>query len=179
MNDVQPLDDRWKLFAAEYCLDFTVSRAAERAQVPVVLAYAMIHDPRVVALVKDHKRRASDRVNISIDNTLEKLRMVADADVIGVLESLSHIEGTTLADRLRKLPLEVQYSIKGIKWTKNGPEIVMHDKLKAIELIGKYLGIFSDKLEVSGPGGTPVELITGMMTPKEAADAYARMLSEG
>lgn len=177
MNDIQPLDNRWKLFAAEYCVDFVVKRAAERANVPPASAYFMVNDPRVQALITDAKRKASERVNISVDNTLEKLRMIADADIVGVLEALAHVSGTTLAERLRQLPEEIQYSIKAIKWTKNGPEIVMHDKLKAIELIGRYYGLFKEQVELSGPNGGPLEMITPDMSPKEAADAYAAMLT--
>lgn len=176
MNHIEPLPDRWKLFAEAYCIDFTVTRAAETANVPLVSAYAMMSDPRVQAVIKDAKRKASDRVQISIDNTLEQLRMIANGNVIDVLDALGMAEGETLAERLRKLPPETQYAIKSIKWTKNGPEIVMHDKVKAVELIGKYFGIFSDKLELSGPGGLPV-MITNGMTPKEAADAYAATLT--
>lgn len=176
MNDIVPLGDHWKLFAQEYCVDFNVSAAAARANVSVAMSYAMIKDPRVVAEITDAKRKASGRVDISIDGTLEQLRMIANGSAIDVLDALSQVEGETLAERLRKLPPATQYAIKSIKWTKNGPEIVMHDKVKAVELIGKYFGIFSDKLEVSGPGGLPV-MITNGMTAKEAADAYADTLT--
>ena len=53
----------------------------------------------------------------------------------------------------------------------------MHDKMKAIELIGKYYGLFNDTLKLVGPNGGPVEIITPDMSPKEAADAYAAMLA--
>ncbi len=177
MNEVVPLDDRWNTFAAEYCVDFVVARAAARANVNLPSAYAMINDPRVIALIKEAKRKASERVNISIDNTLEQLRMVANADIVDVLDALSHVEGETLTERLRKLPDEVRYAIKSIKWTKNGPEIVMHDKLVAIKMIGQYFGLFSDKLELTGPNGGPVQMITADMSPKEAADAYMATLT--
>jgi phage terminase small subunit len=53
----------------------------------------------------------------------------------------------------------------------------MHDKLKAIELIGRYYGLFKEQVELSGPNGGPLEMITPDMSPKEAADAYAAMLA--
>lgn len=176
MNDltVEPLHEHWKVFAAEYCVDFVVARAAERANVSVGAAYMMMPDPRIQALIKENKRRASERVNVSIDATLEQLRMIANGDVVTVLGALS--PGESLQEALERLPIETRYAIKSIKFTKNGPEIVMHDKIAAIKMIGQYFGLFSDRIELSGPGGGPVELINGSMSPKEAADAYALTL---
>jgi hypothetical protein len=173
---VEPLDDRWKVFAAEYCVDFVVSRAADRANVSATAAYMMMADQRIQALIKENKRRASERVNVSIDATLEQLRMIANGDVVTVLGALSQSAGESLQAALEQLPAETRYAIKSIKFTKNGPEIVMHDKLAAIKMIGQYYGLFSERIELSGPGGGPVELITGNMSPKEAADAYALTL---
>ena len=41
-------------------------------------------------------------------------------------------------------------AIAGIKEGANGIEIKLNDKEKALELLGKHLGMFRDKLEVSG-----------------------------
>lgn len=42
----------------------------------------------------------------------------------------------------------------GVKVTREGLEIKMHSKEKALELYGKHLGMFIDKHEHSGPNGT-------------------------
>lgn len=41
-------------------------------------------------------------------------------------------------------------AIAGIKKGKNGIELKLNDKEKALELLGRHLGMFKDKLEVSG-----------------------------
>lgn len=38
----------------------------------------------------------------------------------------------------------------GMKITKDGMEMKLHDKSRALELLGRHLGMFTDKLEVSG-----------------------------
>jgi len=38
----------------------------------------------------------------------------------------------------------------GVKITKDGMEMKIHDKTRALELLGRHLGLFTDKLEVSG-----------------------------
>lgn len=49
--------------------------------------------------------------------------------------------------------------IKGTKWDARGNLTVeFHDAQRALELIGKHLGMFRDRLEVSGPDGEPLRL---------------------
>lgn len=53
----------------------------------------------------------------------------------------------TLTDELSE---EQVRAIAEIKQGKYGIEVVQNDKVKALELIGRHLGMFKDKLEVSG-----------------------------
>jgi phage terminase small subunit len=49
-------------------------------------------------------------------------------------------------------------AIAGIKATDKGIEIKTNDKLKALELMGKYLGMFTDKVEMTGKDGGPIDI---------------------
>ena len=53
----------------------------------------------------------------------------------------------------RKLPPGVKSLYAGVKVTKDGVEVRMHSKDKAMELLGRHLGMFKDKLEVEVKGG--------------------------
>ncbi|MNV48266.1 Terminase small subunit [compost metagenome] len=55
-----------------------------------------------------------------------------------------HIEDT------RRLQGGAKLLYAGIKENKNGIEVVMHDQMKALENVARHLGMFKDKLEVSG-----------------------------
>lgn len=55
-----------------------------------------------------------------------------------------HIEDT------RKLQGGAKLLYSGIKQTKAGLEIVMHDQAKALENVARHLGMFKDKVELSG-----------------------------
>lgn len=39
----------------------------------------------------------------------------------------------------------------GVKTTKNGIEVLMHSKEKALEMVGRHLGMFTDVIEVNDP----------------------------
>lgn len=64
-------------------------------------------------------------------------------------------------------------AVAEVKQTREGLAFKMHDKLAALDKLGRHLGMFKDKVEHSGPGGGPIQTITKTMSPKEAADAYA------
>lgn len=53
----------------------------------------------------------------------------------------------------RKLGPEAAALYAGVKVTKDGLEIKMHSKEKALELYGRHLGMFVEKHEFAGPGG--------------------------
>jgi phage terminase small subunit len=49
-------------------------------------------------------------------------------------------------------------AILGYKQTKDGIEVKIADPIPAIERLGKYLGMFVDRSELSGPGGKPLQM---------------------
>lgn len=49
--------------------------------------------------------------------------------------------------------------VKSISFTANGPKIELHDRLRALELIGKHHRLFTDKHEVTGEDGAPIKVI--------------------
>ena len=49
---------------------------------------------------------------------------------------------------------EFDAAISKVKYTSRGIEIILHDKLKALELLGKYLGLFKDKVEIEDVGNS-------------------------
>ncbi len=58
-----------------------------------------------------------------------------------------HIEDTsTLSESARLL-------YAGAKQTKEGVEIKMHDQMAALKLVGQHIGMFKDKLEITGANG--------------------------
>lgn len=64
----------------------------------------------------------------------------------------------------------------GVKETQHGVEIRMHDQMAALLNLAKHLGMFPNKVELSGKDGKPIETINTNMTPQEAAEAYAGTL---
>jgi len=59
----------------------------------------------------------------------------------------------------RKLSGKAAKLYAGAQQTKDGVKVIMSDQNAARMALGRYLGIFKDRTEVSGPGGGPVPLL--------------------
>lgn len=186
------LNDQARRFAEEYLIDFRVGAAAERAGYNAAYGSLLIADPRVDALIREGKRRASERVNVSVDMVLENFRLmslvsVADYFVDVAITKPCPITGMPIptGDFYQRLkPIgewtdAMRFALKAVKHTKHGPTIELHDKKLVNDSLAKYFGMFVDRSEVSGPGGGPVQMITPEMDAKQAAEAYAATLTAG
>ena len=60
----------------------------------------------------------------------------------------------------KDIPKELIPAIASIKEGKNGIEISFYSKDKSLELLGRHLGMFNDKIEVSGSINNPMEGLT-------------------
>jgi len=77
-----------------------------------------------------------------------------------------------------KLSAGARHLYRGVQQTKDGIKVLFADKDKTLDQIGRMLGAFDDKLRVDLEGKiASLKLTTS--DPKEAADAYARMISGG
>jgi phage terminase small subunit len=68
-------------------------------------------------------------------------------------------------------------AIAEVAQTRDGIKIKFHDKLGALEKIGKHLGMFVDRHEHSGKDGGPIE--TRELSPLEAARRLAFAWEKG
>lgn len=182
MTDFKPITDQQMLFVEHYMTNFVVAEAAGKVGVSPATGYAWMDLPSVKAQILDAKHKITLRAQISADWTLEKLQNISNADIVRVLEALTDDRTSSteplkpLLERLAELPVEIRYAVKSIKYGKYGPEIVMHDKVQALMAIGKYFKLFTDSIELTGKNGTPLNMITGEMTPQQALEAYQATL---
>ena len=182
MSELQELHPLARRFAEEYCVDFHVGKASERAGIDRSHGATLLRDPRVEALITDQKRKTSGRINLSVDMILDTVRAVlateiVDAKALVVTKDaqgqhcLPYIDLSTLTEDQRK-------AVKGVKWTKEGAQIEFYNKLEAAKMAGQFFTMWKDGLELSGPGGGPV-VIDETLNAKDAMELYRGMIEGG
>lgn len=160
------LNEKQERFCQEYLVDLNQRqayiRAGYSAKTADVNASRLMANAKVRARVDELMAERSKRTGVSQDRIVRELARIAFVDPTKVLNFKSGelLNGLTEDDRA---------VLAGIKY-KDGEdfserEIRLCDKVKALELLGKHLGMFTDKLDVSG--GQPIIIDNIPRTPYE------------
>lgn len=179
------LTNKQKLFADEYLIDLNATRAykavykaVKNDETAAAASARLLRNVKVVEYIKLRMKDREKRTEITQDKVLNELAAIAFAkgtDFAQIVEE-PIIKGSQYVrdpdtGKLRmqevvkiiptdKLPEEKQKAIAGIKEGKYGIEVATCDKVKALELLGRHLGMFKDKVEVTGNIKNPFENLT-------------------
>lgn len=148
------MTEKQKIFADEYLIDLNATRAYRKAYPSVrkdeTAAQAgsrMLRNVKVAGYIAERMQARQERTEITQDKVLEELAAIAFAratDYAEVKDDQVIIKDTSgLSENQIK-------AIAGIKQGKFGIEVKLSDKEKALELLGRHLGMFKDRVEVSG-----------------------------
>lgn len=141
-KDKDGLTIKNRRFIREYLVDFNGAEAARRAgYAPTyagIVAWQLLGRPAVKKQLLKVKNRLLEESEVSAKNVIKELARIAFSDVGDLVEwdteNISLIPKELLAEQHRRC-------IKSIASTQKGTKIVLHDKVKAIEVLMKYLGI--------------------------------------
>jgi phage terminase small subunit len=128
---------------------------------------------KVAARVSELHEAAAKRTGASIESVIAELLCIAEADIGEAVEWNG--ETVTVLDS-KSLPQGVRRAISEVRKTRDGVAIKFHSKTSALEMLGRYLGMFRDRVEHSGPGGGPIE--TRELSPLEAGRRIAFALEK-
>ncbi|KOF56629.1 MULTISPECIES: terminase small subunit [Clostridium] len=148
------LTDKQKLFCDEYLIDLNVTQAAIRAGYSNSYArnhsYELLEKPAIKDYIDKAMAERSKRTGINQDRVIRELARIAfvkPSDVINVnnatvKKKVSDDDLATIQSvKIKTVP--TAYG-KGVE-----REIKLADKMKALELLGKHLGMFTDKVDLN------------------------------
>lgn len=144
-----------RIFAEEYLIDLNATRAyrvaypsVKKEQTAAVNGSKMLRNTKVVAYIAERMEERQKRTEVTQDRVVQELAYAAFAratDYVEIVNGVVRIKNTS------EMSEEQIRAIAGIKEGANGIEIKLNDKEKALELLGRHLGMWNDKLDIKTP----------------------------
>lgn len=139
------LTDKQKCFCEEYLVDLNATQAAIRAGYKPKTARSqgqrLLTNVNIQQYLQQLMDERSKRTEITADRVLEELAAIAFSDRTELAQVGKH--GEVNFTPTEQLPDEIKKIIAGIENGKYGTKVTTYDKVKALELLGKHLGLFT------------------------------------
>ena len=147
------LTKRQQLFVDEYLIDLNATQAAIRAGYSVNDAkeqgYENLTKPHIQQAIAERMAERSKRTGVNQDRVVLELAKIAFVKLTDIVTSEGKIKETATDDDLsciesikyKHSDLDTGYSVER--------EVKIASKLKALELLGKHLGMWNDKVDLN------------------------------
>ena len=132
-------------FCKEYIVDHNGEKAALRAGYSAggarTRASELLTNSNITNFIAELEKDIEKSNKVTIEKTLNELSCIAFSNVTDYLEVKK--DSITLTD-WTELSKDKTAAIESIHLTKDGYRIKLYNKPQALEMIGKYLGMFSE-----------------------------------
>ncbi len=141
-----------KRFVEEYLIDLNATQAAIRAGYSPDSAKEIgsenLTKPDIAKAVDQAIAERSRRTGVNADRVVRELAKIAFVNAGEVVD----LDTALLMDKISEDDMAAIQSVKVKTFGEDGieREVKLADKLKALELLGKHLGLFKDKVEING-----------------------------
>lgn len=150
------LTPKQQRFVDEYLIDLNATQAAIRAGYSPKYAdregHRLVENSRVSAAISLAMAERSRRTGVSADRVLQELAKIAfvnAADVIGSDGSLQNGARRDDTAAIQSIKLKAIPTEDGVVFER---EVRLYDKIRALELLARHLGLFNDKLQMQMQG---------------------------
>jgi phage terminase small subunit len=152
------MTEKQKIFADEYLIDLNATRAyrvayprVKKNEVAAVNGSRMLRNAKVETYIQERMEERSKRTEIKQDWVLEELRKIASVNGSDFAKVVTR-DGISMVEMVPTdtLPEEKRAAISSIKKTNFGISVETYDRVRALELLGRHLGMFKEKVELSG-----------------------------
>lgn len=149
------MTDKQKIFADEYLVDLNATRAYRVAypriksdDTAAVNGSKLLRNTKVAAYISERMKERQKRTEVTQDMVVQELAAIAFARATDYAKVEDGCVTIVPTDDLSAGQIR---AIAGIKEGANGIEIKLNDKEKALELLGRHLGMWNDKLNLNVP----------------------------
>ena len=141
------LTNKQKKFIDEYLVDLNATQAAIRAGYKEKAAYRTgaenLRKPQIQEEIQRRMQERQQRTEVTQDMVVKELAAIAFARATDYVEiRINGVCSTVVIKPTTDLSDQQIRAIAGIKEGANGIEIKLNDKEKALELLGRHLGMW-------------------------------------
>ena len=168
------MNQKQKAFATEYVIDYNATQAAIRAGYSKKTAYSMgqrlLKNVEVKKMIRELEEAASERTSITKDMVLKELAKIAFVDPRKLFDEEGRPKDIRFLDpdtaaALSSVDIYEEFDYNGDEKELMGytKKYKWSDKLRALEMLGKHLGMFTDKVHVEGTVETGADKLAGIL----------------
>ena len=154
------LTAKQKKFVEEYLIDLNATQAAIRAGYSPNTAQEQSSRLLSNVMVKNEIDKAmaerSRRTGINQDRVLRELAKIAFVNPNDVINFRDANVKMTSEENLAAIASIKVKKIPGEYGDATEREVKLYDKLRALDLLGRHLGMFKDKIEINGDMGVKI-----------------------
>jgi phage terminase small subunit len=194
MGAGRPLTDKQKMFVLEYLVDLNATQAAIRAgyskKTARFIATENLSKPYLQEAIQEAQKELAKKSGISPERVLAELAKIGFADIKQYLEYRTaksvvghdEVNGEPIIDYTQIIDVIDSSQVDGsviseVSISKDGTfKFKLHDKMAALDKIGKHLGMFTDKMELTGKDGGPIETTVTDLTTDQLKAKAAQLL---
>ena len=161
------LTDKQRIFANEYLVDLNATRAYKKAypgvrkdETAAVNGNRLLRNAKVKEYIQKRMKEREKRTEITQDRVLKELADIAFDDIKNYLSFHTDENGDIRVKIKDSTEIDTK-NISEISIGKDGQfKFKLYCKDNALVQLGKHLGMFKDKLEVTGNINNPYEGLT-------------------
>ena len=168
------MNQKQKAFATEYVIDYNATQAAIRAGYSKKTAYSMgqrlLKNVEVKKMIQELEEAASERTSITKDMVLKELAKIAFVDPRKLVDEEGRLKDIRFLDpdtatALSSVDIYEEFNYNGDEKELMGytKKYKWFDKLRALEMLGKHLGMFTDKVHVEGTVDTGSDKLANIL----------------
>ena len=145
------LTDKQRIFVKEYLVSFNATQAAIKAgyskKSAKSVGYENLTKPHIQEEIKKQHEERRKRLGIQADDIVNRLWAIANGNIAEYADWKGRRISLKPSDMLNKTQ---KYIINEISDTQWGVKIKLADKIKALELLGRHLGLFAENVNHDG-----------------------------
>ena len=145
------LTDKQKKFVEEYLIDLNATQACIRAgyspKTAMEQGYQLLQKTSVQEAIAESMAERSRRTGINQDRIVQELARIAFVKITDVVDS-GEINTNASDDDLACIESYKVEDSDSVNGSSSKREVKLASKIKALELLGKHVGMWNDKIQV-------------------------------